>query len=135
MNLYEQFLAKQNEIVDLINAKENKENELNAIKREIFKKHKERFAKKPTGKTTINDSGFEIVYNRTEKITLLTNEIERLKFSSPAIQEKVVPEKRELKFSKTEFKKLADDEQEKVEKFIARELNKPTMQIKPLDEK
>lgn len=133
MNLYEKFIKKQNEIIELISQQEKKQAELDQLKREIYKKHLDRFKKKPYGKTTINDDGFEIIYNRTEKITVLSNEIKRLKFESPAIQEKIVPEKRELKFSKTEFKKLSDEEQNKVEDFIAREGGKPTMQVKILE--
>ena len=68
MNLYEQFIKKQNEIIQAIARREDLESELTDIKREIFKKHKERFKKKPVGKTTLNDEGFEItlVYPKNE---------------------------------------------------------------------
>lgn len=135
MNIYEQFIEKQNEIIGLISDQEKAEMELTEIKKELFKKHKERFKKKPVGKTTINDGGFEVAYNRTEKITLLTELVKQEGFESDCILSKVVPEKESISFSKTEFKKLSDDEQGKVEKYIARELNKPTMTVKIKEKK
>lgn len=130
MNIYDEFIKKQNEIITLVNSKEKAETELDAIKREIYKIHRDRLQKKPTGKTVINDSDYEIVYNRTEKVTLLTNMIIQDDAESSCFVEKITPEKRELKFSKTEYKKLSDNEQEKINKYISKELNKPTMMVK-----
>jgi len=130
LNLYDQFISKQNQICDLISRQELCEIDLNAIKKRIYIKHKERFNKKPTGKTVINDEGFEIVYNRTEKITLLTNVVKREEFRSDCILTKITPRKESLSFSKTEYKKLSDDEQKRVEMYIVREMNKPTMNVK-----
>lgn len=135
MNIYEQFIKKQNEIINIINQKEQLEFELTEIKKEIYKKHLDRFKKKPIGKTTINDDGFEIIYNRTEKVTVLTELVSQDNFSSDCIVKKIVPEKETISFSKTEFKKLSDSEQEKVEKYIVREMGKPTMSVKIKDEK
>ena len=135
MNIYEQFIKKQNEIINIINQKEQLEFELTEIKKEIYKKHLERFKKKPIGKTAINDDGFEIIYNRTEKVTVLTELVSQDNFSSDCIVKKIVPEKETISFSKTEFKKLSDSEQEKVEKYIVREMGKPTMSVKIKDEK
>lgn len=129
MNLYNQFIKKQNEIITLVNQQSKANEELTTIKREIFKAHKERFSKKPNGKTVIVDDGFEINYNRTEKVTILTNLIEQDNITSDCFVEKVTPEKRVLGFSKTEYKKLSDDEQAKLEKYISKELNTPTLTV------
>lgn len=135
MNVYEKFIAKQNEIVDLINKQSNAQNELTEIKREIYKKHIERFKAKPLGKSTIKDAGYEIVYNRTEKISLLKSVIEKDEFQSSCIEEKVTPEKRSLSFSKSEYKKLSDDEQSRVNNYITKEMAAPTISVKVIDEK
>lgn len=129
MNLYEKFIAKQNEIIDCINKKDDLEAELSQIKREIFKKHKSRFDKKPIGKTTLSDDGFDIVYERKEKITLLTELVKQDDFESDCIVEKVVPEKKTISFSKSEFKKLSDEKQEEVEKYIAREKGAASLKV------
>lgn len=135
MNLYEKFVNKQNEIMQTINKQDDLNAELTIIKRDIFKKHKERFKKKPVGKTTISDEGFEIVYNRTEKVTLLTELIKQDEFESDCIVEKTVPKKVSKSFSKTEFKKLSDEKQEEMENYLARELNTPTISVSLKDEK
>ena len=135
MNIYERFIKKQNDIIQLINQQDKAEFELTEIKKEVYLKHKVRFAKKRTGKTTIVDEGFEIIYNRTEKVTLLTELIKQDDYKSDCIVLKTRPETKSLSFSKTEYKKLSDNEQEKVNKYLAVELNKPTMNVKLKDEK
>lgn len=135
MSLYKRFVLTQAKMCSLIDQQDVLNKELIEIKREIFVKHQERFSKKPVGKTIISDEGFDISYNRTEKITLLTNLIKQDEFSSSCITEKVTPEKRVPAFSKTEYKKMTDTEQEKIEKYLVRELNKPTLSVVLKDEK
>ena len=134
MNLYEKFVNKQNEIIKAIAKREDLEGELTLIKRDIFKKHKERFKKKETGKTVISDEGFEIVYNRTVKIGLLTELIKQDEYTADCFKLKTVPAKETLSFSKTEYKKMSDEKQAEVNKYISKELNTPTISVKVKDE-
>lgn len=134
MNLYEQFVNKQAEIMASIQKTDDLNSELTLIKRDIFKKHKERFKKKETGKTTVNDEGFEIVYNRTEKIGVLTELIKQDNYTADCFVIKTVPEKKTLNFSKTEYKKMSDEKQAEVNKYISKELNTPTISVKIKDE-
>ena len=134
MNLYEEFINKQDEIAKASCHIDNLNNELTEIKRKIFIKHQKRFNQKPTGKSVITDGDFTVVYNRTEKISLLNSLIEKDEFESRCLKTKVVPEKRALSFSKAEFKKMSDDEQSIVEKYIIRELGAPTMNVMITDE-
>ena len=129
MNLFEQFIKKQNEIAELTNQTINAQNELKDLKRQVWKKFKEKFKAKPIGKTVIKKDGFEIVYNCTQKISLLTNEIERDKVEFDCFIEKVTPEKRTLALDKKEFKKMDDEDQAKVKKYLMIENNEPTINV------
>ena len=133
MNLYEKYLAKQQEIIDCIQKQEELESELNAIKREIYKAHIDRFKKKPIGKTTILDNGHEITYNRLEKIKPLVSLIQKDGLKSECFVEKVTPEKRTLAFSKTKYNKLSDNEKSKIDNYISKELSDPVLVVKPIE--
>jgi MarR-like DNA-binding transcriptional regulator SgrR of sgrS sRNA len=133
VNIYERFIEAQNKIINNINQKDKLDFELSEIKKEIYKKHIERFKAKPSGKTVIEDSGFEINYSRPEKITLLTELVKKDKFQARCIKEKVTPEKKELTLSKTDYKKLSDEEKAKVDKYLNKELGKASLSVKPLE--
>ena len=129
MNLYEEFIEKQNEILKNLGEKEVLEMELKTIKRGIFKKHKARFAKKRFGKSTINDDGFQIIYNMTEKISPLTELIKQKGYEADCFVTKTTPEKKVLSFSKSEYKKMSDEKQVEVDEFLLKENGNATLSV------
>ena len=131
MNVYERFIKKQNEIMALINLQEQKESELAEIKNEIYKIHLDKIKRKPFGKSTIKHDGFEITYNRTEKIKLLETVVKQRDFHHPCIKEKTTTK---LTLSKSDWNKLSDEEREKLQEFVIVEASKPTMSVKMADE-
>jgi len=134
MTLYEQFEKKQNEIFQLINQQEIAEEELNNIRRQIYVKHKERFEQKRSGKTSILDDGYEVTFERREKISVHGITVKREGFKSPCLVEKVTPEKREIKLSKTIYNKLSDCEREKVDKYLHKEQGKPMLRVRRVED-